>query len=194
MGQMDNHYYFYKNDRIDILINLYFYLSDSLQRDLQIKLKNYKFENTLKSYNEFSLLVINKILNIDTSIINNMFSKLDDILKENERSDFATFPHPGLNLMEILISLYQKHFINDKDRLMKYAIKFNSEELKWKIDPESFNYDNFDIHWLENADDYFLKELSSNKDIKSKIISKYKEVYNGQYKETSLKTLFKYFI
>lgn len=184
----------YENNSIDILANLYFCLSDSLQKDLQLKLKDYTFENTLQSYSAYSILVTKKILDIDTSIIDNMFTELGNILDESEKSDSVTFPPPGLNLMEILISLYQRHFINDKDKLMQYAARFNSEELSWKIDPKSFNYDNFDIHWLEYVSDNFLKELSSNKIIKSKIISKYKETYNDSYKTNSLKILFKYFI
>lgn len=184
----------YKNDRIDILIDLYFCLSDSLQRDLQLKLKNYRFKNIAKSYYEYYVLVNNKIIDIDTSIIDSMFSLLDDLLKKNENSNSISSPAPGFNLMETLIFLYQGHFIDDRNKMMAYAKKFKSEKFKWEIDPISFNYNNFNILWLENENDDFLQELSQNENIKSKIISKYKEAYSDSYKTNSLKILFKYFI
>ena len=186
--------YFYKNDRIDILIYLYFCLSDSLQRDLQLKLKNYRFKNTAKSYYEYYVLVNNKIIDFDTSITDSMFSLLNDLLKKNENSNSISYPSPGFNLMETLIFLYQGHFIDDKNKMMAYAKKFETKKFQWEIDPISFNYDNFDISWLENENDDFLYELSQNENIKSKIIDKFKKAYNGTYKNKLIKKFFKYFI
>ena len=179
--------YFYKNDRIDILIYLYFCLSDSLQRDLQLKLKNYRFKNTAKSYYEYYVLVNNKIIDFDTSITDSMFSLLNDLLKKNENSNSISYPSPGFNLMETLIFLYQGHFIDDKNKMMAYAKKFETKKFQWEIDPISFNYDNFDISWLENENDDFLYELSQNEDIKSKIIDKFKKAYNRTYKNKLIK-------
>ncbi len=186
--------YLFEEHRIDILTNLYFYSSKSIQRYIQNNLKDYKFENNTKSYVEYSNLVIKKIIDVDNTIINNMFTTLEKLLSESESSDEVVNSPPGMDILIALISLYQNQIINDKDKLMQFAIRFNSEELQWRINPEHFNYDNFDIHWLKNLNKTFLEKLSSNKILKLKILNKYKDTFSNALEDKLQEIMLEYFI
>lgn len=78
------------------------------------------------------------------------------------------------NEME-LVNLYLSDKIIDKDRVKSLVEKSNDEFCKWLLEGEDYNYETFDLSWLEQCSIALIKNISENEKMRELIVMKYKE-------------------
>lgn len=89
-------------------------------------------------------------------------------------------------------------FINDKIKLkekVKEKIKKSGVPFfEWLIDTEDYNYEKFEVSWLENITETLLETIAKNENAKKEIRKCVKRAYlNGNRDKDLLKIYFKYF-
>lgn len=74
-----------------------------------------------------------------------------------------------------LVNLYLSDKIINKDRVKSLVEKSNDEFCKWLLDGEGYNYETFELSWLEQCSIALIKNIAENEKMRKLIVKKYKE-------------------
>ena len=94
-----------------------------------------------------------------------------------------------------LVNLYLVDMISDKERLKNVVTSGDDAFSKWLINAETYDYENFDLNWLNHCYPSLIIKLAGNERIRHSIISVYKKKYpSKQIEKKTNEIMIKYFI
>ena len=107
----------------------------------------------------YGALLKNGLRCIDQKIENEICEIVNEINKKELKS--FCIVEPKLCLLELLMD----GRIVDIDKVKDTLYNCNDKYIQWCIEPESFNYDEFNISWLKDCGTVYLKKILQNKKI-----------------------------
>jgi len=165
-----------------MLVDIYPICNDTLQGIIREELKKWHCSNSIKDLTLYSQMLIHDLITPNDNAEKLAFIAIE---KENKivNSEGLVINSGHSNLIGHYLDLYLNDKLIDKDKFIRLVNESNYNVGKWLIDIENYNYDDFDINWLNGCSDFLLKSISSNEIVKRKIVEKYKGQYFYQFIE-----------
>lgn len=107
----------------------------------------------------YGALLKNGLRCIDQKIENEICEIVNEINKKELKSFYMI--EPKLCLLDLLMD----GRIVDIDKVKDTLYNCNDKYIQWCIEPESFNYDEFNISWIKDCGTVYLKKILQNKKI-----------------------------
>ncbi|MBP3226581.1 MAG: hypothetical protein J6M08_06635, partial [Methanobrevibacter sp.] len=153
------------------------FMNEPLKRLVVNRFKTYKIQNSFDDFNFYCVAVKNKIIHPDSSVEEMILSKCE---KEycNKKCveamvrNSSTIIHPNLQDSEYiyfvrkLCMLKAIGLVKNKKRLSEAVFRIKDDCSNWLLNPNSYEYKNFDVSWLNECaddDEYLRKILRFNK-------------------------------
>lgn len=175
----------------DILAGIYPFCDQVVQSEIQYSINEWKWKNDYTQVEIYEKFVLNGNLEADESIEEYILTNLEQ-LKEISKGSSP-------NLYEQVISSITNLYLSDKickKEEIKEAIKNSGIDVyKWIVEAENFDYEHFNIFWLNYCSSALLETITSFPIAKKRITSKIKEAYlSGGADKEILKKYFEFFV
>lgn len=175
----------------DFLAGIYPFCAEAVQSKIQNSVSGWEWKNDYKQVEVYEKLVLNGNLEADESIEEYILTNLEQ-LKESSKGSSP-------NLYEQVISSITNLYLSDKickKEEIKEAIKNSGIDVyKWIVEAENFDYEHFNIFWLNYCSSALLETITSFPIAKKRITSKIKEAYlSGGADKEILKKYFEFFV
>ena len=180
-----------KKDDYSMLTKLYIASDDTIRKEIKKTCTHWKWENNVNQVECYKDLVLNDIIKAN--------SKVEKDLLEQLKVTRKSTPPDILSPYDIIVQALSVLYVNEKVELteqIEKTIKDSGNEMsKWLIDIKNYDYNNFDVSWLEMSTKQLLKAIANceiaNKEICKKIRDKY---MRGDVDKKILSIYFKYFV
>lgn len=174
-----------------IIASIYPYCGEQNKKRIKEFFENWKGSITDNSCEIYFEAVMNNIMEPNNNFETLIFDNIDIIEKRNR----GVSPNEYKNILATFCNLLINNKIIDVERFKQIIRKSNDEELKFLCDEEGFDYDNFDLEWLNLFRGGLLKEIAQNKVANTNISKIFAEkMENDSVSNKLLKLYFKYFV
>lgn len=93
-----------------------------------------------------------------------------------------------------MCNIFLNDLIDDRENFIRKIKNSKYHQTKWLADMDGFDYEQFDIKWLEGCSDMLLKSISKNIIARKAIAEKYIQLYkDGDWNDQYAENYFKYF-
>lgn len=166
--------------------------SDSINETIKDYYSGINGKARINSDYLYGLLVLYRIIDPDDKLEK---KAIDGIHDETEKQKQGIYTFSDGNVLRIFGSLYLEDKLVDKDRFLMVLNETNNENVKWFVNPETYNYDTFKLGWLYEVREKTLKELAQNKEVSKRIKEIFSREYSaGRIDEGIVKIILKYFL
>lgn len=117
----------------------------------------------------------NDIIILSSNLENKFIMYLKEKNIKIEKMDFS--PNPVQIMVYGLADLYIYDRATNTHEIEGVINKYGDNRVKWIINPKKFDYNHFEIEWIEDLSISFLRKLSTNKDVKAKLREKFAKAF-----------------
>lgn len=169
------------------LFDLYYFCGSENKRRIKDLYKDYIFNGGVGDLELYCNLVINNIINPS--------KELEDEVQrfiENYKIQMGMIinPDPKEELIRLLSMLIVNNKVLDEKAAKDCIKRFGSEEQKWSIDPENYDYKKFKLPWLRKYNHNFIQLVVTYKRAKENIKQLFKEAYKSKELDDSLLNIY----
>lgn len=158
---------------------------------IQRHFENWIGDTSSESCEVYYFLVMNDVVEPAEDYEKLIIEGIDEIRNESR----GHFPNEYQDILTILCNLYMNDKLINKESYEKIIKNTNEDELLFLSDISNFDYEKFDIEWLNLFGDELIKKIAQNKRARINIGQKYAaKMETGEVNNKLLKTYFKYFI
>ncbi len=155
------------------------------------ELTQFALENNF-SLDLYAEACVRKVIGPSAELEGKCIAMAESIVRENESKQGKSFPDPVYNVMAHLTNIIYSNSYIDKNKYRKFIGK--EAIFDFFIDPDKFNYDNFDFNWLIKLSEEWKQKIMKNKKAKSILKAKLKDAILSNNTDIKLKEIyFKYF-
>lgn len=180
-----------------LLPSIYTGSSDEVKQVIKDTFKEWECPDNARGYITYSELALAETIKPDPIVESNAFEFVlkfrEEKQKELERGMRSFSENDGVE--GCLVNLYLSNKIQDVDRLKEIVSAGSDNFSKWLLDAEGYDYQDFELSWLEHCYPSLLEKLAENEAIKHAVVSAYKDKYSSEFidKKTN-EIMVKYFI
>ena len=170
-------------------VDLYSVCAKKIQK--RIKKYSQKWKQNSEQIDVYLKLVTAGIIKPDIGEERYILSRVPEIKKKSQ----GVKPNQYENIINSLANLYLKDKLLERKKFRQIIEDSDKEIYKWLLDLDNYNYEDFNISWLERFSSEGIKIISSNIKAKHKILEKIKESYmEGKISQNVLNIFFEYFL
>lgn len=180
-----------KNSQYLLLVPIYLIANNAMQERIKETIVTYLTEDDDFNVKLYRDSIIEEIITPSTELEDKMLLQLKEIVNLN--SAVIVSPDPEEQTLDCCIDLYLNNKLLDTN---KFSIYFENceEKIKFLYDMNNFEYEKFQLSWIELFNDNLKARISENQVACNKIKAIYKEVFlYEEYDENMLNDYFKYF-
>lgn len=175
-----------------LIVNIYLALSEEAKTHIKEYFSTKLKEKELSEPSMYAKMVIKDIRTPDQSIEKKCYKVFEDDIKKAESGvQEISFENP----LSLFVNLYLNDLIIDKDTFRSIVLRTDDNNAKWLIDPENYDYTNFQIKWLTFCSTELLNTMSANESISQQILKRFSQDYHeGKLESRETKVVIDNFI
>lgn len=174
--------------QLELLIDIYDFCDKKGQKKIDVLKQQWEWRGTECDYRIYEKLLIKKEIEPVIKTERKICDEVSSNQSESKMSYFMDFKE------NTLLRLYINGFVINKDFVNSILKKSNYRVVKWLLNIEGFNYDDFDVNFLIYFPPAFFKDALTP-EIKQKIINCIKVEYShGRLEESVLDRFFEILI
>lgn len=161
---------------LDDLIAISSLLGENSKKVISEKILNWNPDNTSNDYHVYCMAVECNLIIPNESIEENMISWCRDVITNHKEGDIEIDSDgvPTNVSFSQLCCDFVNLFLNDKIKrkkdLQDLMTLYDNKQFIWVTDMEHFNYDDFELEWLNSCSNSVLEKISTIETAKNKII------------------------
>lgn len=172
------------------LSHIYPFCDERVCAKIKKTCSRWKWKNNGKQINTYEALALGGLTDISAKIEEDILNNLNEIKKDKVKR----YPDPYERAIGVLAVLFINDKIKLKEKVKEKIKKSGVPFFEWLIDTEDYNYEKFEVSWLENITEALLETIAKNENAKKEIRKCVKRAYlNGNRDKDLLKIYFKYF-
>ena len=195
--QIDKSYYsdtlleLVKKDDYSMLTKLYMASDDTIRKEIKKTCANWKWENNDNQVECYKDLVLYDMIEADSKVEKDLLEQLKVIEKKTSSGILSSYD----TIVQVLAILYLNNKVELTEQIEKMIKDSDNEMSKWLIDMENYDYNNFEVSWLEISTNSLLRSIAKCETAKKKICKKIRDRYmRGDVDKKILSIYFKYFV
>lgn len=142
--------------------------------------EEWKPGESAEQYCRYCDAVLSDICQNDPETEQKMFSWLDQSLENrSEKSEVKSFSSDenAIDVIRDLTELYLKEKIHDVETYKRLTRKSGNQMSVWLSDMEHYDYEGFDLSWLEYCRERLLERIAQNQTARQNILREYQRQY-----------------
>lgn len=178
------------SEEYSILGEIYHFCDDVTKEKIRDSIKNWKWDKQNQQLDIYENIVLNDILEPNENIENDVLTTLDELKEKSQ----GVYPNQYSQVIGSLTNLYLSEKVCNKEKVKEAIGLSDISMFKWIIEADNFDYDNFNISWLNICSDKLLETLALQENARREISLKIKEAnLNGNVSKDILNIYFKFF-
>ena len=175
----------------DVLAKIYPFCNETIQNEIKHSIEGWKWGDDYQQVNTYESLVMNCDVEANENIEKFILDNLEELKIKCQRA----FPSQYEQVIGSITNLYLNDKICMKEEIKEEIKKSGFEFYKWLVEMDEFDYEQFNILWLNRCSSGLLKTIAKFPNVKKGIAHKMKEAYlNGNANQDILKRYFEYFV